>query len=134
MKFLLLVLLFFFTNSFAQNGSATISGFVFDESSSEAIIGVNVFLEKEQIGASTNNSGYYVITDVPQGELKLVASFLGYKTEKRSINVLSGDKKIKVNIFLKPEILETETIVVSADSIPIADQLFNKDISHIFLQ
>lgn len=111
--------------------SRTISGFIFDASSAEAIIGVNVYLENERIGASTNNSGYYVITDVPQGKLTLVASFLGYKTDKRTIDIGPDDKQIKVNVFLTPEILETEAIIVSADSIPVGEQLFNKEISHI---
>lgn len=131
MRFLLVVVVFLFGNAFAQDETTTISGFVFDETSSEAMIGVNVYLEKQRIGSSTNNSGYYVITDVPKGEHSLIASFLGYKTDQRIISIKAGDYPIKVNIFLKPELLETETIVVSADSIPIADQLFNKEISHI---
>jgi CarboxypepD_reg-like domain/TonB dependent receptor-like, beta-barrel/TonB-dependent Receptor Plug Domain len=130
-KLILFVLFIFCVVNAQPNSGNTISGFVFDEESSEAIIGVNVYLEDERIGASTNNSGYYVILDVPQGEIVLIASFLGYKTEKRSIHIPPGQNQIKVNIFLKQEILETETIVVSADSIPIADQLFNKEISHI---
>ena len=101
LRSLLIALAFLFCYSFAQNETATISGFVFDESSSEAIIGVNVYLEKQRIGSSTNNSGYYVITDVPQGEHSLIASFLGYKTDQRIINIKAADNSIKINIFLK---------------------------------
>ncbi len=115
-----------------ENDTATISGFVFEEASLEALIGANIYLEDLPLGASTNNSGYYVITNVPVGKVKLVASFLGYKTKMLNLVVKQGEN-IKINIVLKEDILESETIVVTADSVPIADQLFEKQISTLKL-
>ncbi len=117
---------------YANEKMATISGFVFDESSGEALIGANIYLEEELIGSSTNSSGYYVITDVPAKEVKLVASYLGYKTFKKNI-IIKNTENIKLNIFLKPDVLEAEAIVVTADSIPVIDQLFEKQISEVSL-
>jgi CarboxypepD_reg-like domain/TonB-dependent Receptor Plug Domain len=115
-----------------ENNTTTISGFVFEEASLEALIGANIYLEDLPLGASTNNSGYYVITNVPVGKVKLVASFLGYKTKMLNIAVKRGEN-IKTNIVLNEDILESETIVVTADSVPIADQLFEKQISTLKL-
>ncbi len=130
-----LILLIFSMVSFlfGQNKiNTTISGFVFDEANQEAIIGANVYIEELLIGSSTNVSGYYVITDVPAGTNKVQTSYMGYKNEIISVDVKAGES-IKLNIFLKEEIIETETIVVSADSIPIAVKMFQADISSIKL-
>lgn len=130
-KIIFLVFFTFVISAAQEKNTAIISGFVFDQSSGEALIGANVYVENELIGASTNNSGYYVITNVPFGKITLVTSFLGYNTDKRNIQISETRYKIKVNIFLHEEALQTEAIVVSADSLPIAEQLFDKDVSHI---
>jgi len=67
----------------AQEGTATISGFVYDASNGEALIGANVFIEGSQIGSSTNVNGYYVIPRIPVGAYTLVAHFIGYAPFKQ---------------------------------------------------
>lgn len=119
------------TTAFTQN-SGTISGFIFEESSLEALIGANLYLEELLLGGSSNNSGYYIITNVPAGKVKLTASFLGFKTHSQDVEIRNGEN-IKINIVLKQNILMSETIVVTADSLPLADQLFNRQISTIKL-
>ncbi|KAA3610024.1 MAG: TonB-dependent receptor [Calditrichaeota bacterium] len=133
MKILLLLFLLISSQLFSQeNGNATISGFVFEEASYEALIGANVYLENQPLGGSTNNSGYYVITNIPAGKVTLVVSFLGYKTHRQNVDIKKVEN-LKINIVLKQDLLESETIVVTADSIPIADQLFEKQISTLKL-
>ncbi len=109
----------------------TISGFVIDKSNTEALIGANVYLDSLYIGSSTNNSGYYVIADVPPGRHTLVANYLGYKTFKTTIDMRG--KAIKLNIILEPQLLETETIVVRGDSIPLIEKLYEKEVSQVQL-
>jgi len=133
MKSIVLLFLFSINNLFSQNGNnATISGFVFDEAAHEAMIGANVYLEELLLGGSTNNNGYYVITNVPAGKAKLVVSFLGYKTHTQNVEIKNSED-IRINIVLKQDIMESETIVVTADSVPLADQLFEKQISTLKL-
>ena len=110
MKKIFLPLFFFCSFLFAQeeNGS-TISGFVFDHQTGEALIGANVYLDGLPLGSGTNNSGYYVITNVPAGKQKLIASFLGYKNFSKMIVIGTG-QDVKLNVVLKPDLLETETI------------------------
>ena len=133
MNRLLLLIFSMVSFLFGQNKiNTTISGFVFDEANQEAIIGANVYIEELLIGSSTNVSGYYVITDVPAGTNKVQTSYLGYKNEIIHVDVKAGEN-IKLNIFLKEELMETETIVISADSIPIAVKMFRADISSIKL-
>ncbi|RMH62389.1 MAG: TonB-dependent receptor [Calditrichaeota bacterium] len=109
----------------------TISGFVIDKSNSEALIGANVYLDSLNIGSSTNVSGYYVITDVPPGTYTLIASYLGYQTYRATLTM--KQKPVRLNIVLEPRLLETEAIVVSGDSIPLIEKMYEKEISQVKL-
>ncbi|MCK5076770.1 MAG: TonB-dependent receptor, partial [Calditrichia bacterium] len=84
------------------------------------------------IGSSTNNGGYFVIPHIPDGQYTLVVEFLGYKPYKQKISIKDGDN-IKINIRLKEDLLQTETIIVTADSIRTIEKLYHKSISHVNL-
>ena len=47
----------------------TISGFVLDGASGEALPGANVILSGTHMGTATNFDGYFVITDIPHGKI-----------------------------------------------------------------
>lgn len=98
---------------FAQTGS--ISGFVFDDSNGESLSGANLYFEDLSMGAVSNISGYYVISDIPPGDYILVCSYIGFKDFKDEIS-LGDEQSIRLNIQLEPALLETETVVVTADS------------------
>ena len=116
------------TSLFAQNGD--ISGFVVDESNGESLSGANIYFENISLGSVSNTSGYYVISDVPPGNFTLICSYIGYKDFIEKITI-SEDQSIRLNIKLEPALLETETVVVTADSERTALQLYRKDISKI---
>ncbi|MCK4754762.1 MAG: TonB-dependent receptor, partial [Calditrichia bacterium] len=127
-----LILLVFLTLNikilFSQTGS--ISGFVFDQSNGESLSGANIYFENIPVGSVTNRSGYFVISDIPPGAYTLICSYIGYKDFKDDIT-LNDDESIKLAIQLEPALLETETVVVTADSERTALRLFRKDISKI---
>lgn len=127
----LFVLSFLFSSLLMAQNSA-ISGFVIDETNGEVIIGANVYLEGTSRGASSNHSGYFVIPEIPAGRYTVVCDYLGYGTEKTTVEIRSN-RNLKINIRMKEQILEAEAIVVTADSIPIIDKLYNKPISEINL-
>ncbi len=130
MRKLLLLLVSGILSVQAQN--ATISGFVLDGTSSETLIGANVYLDSLTLGASSNNSGYYIITDIPVGKIKLQASYLGYRLFTKNLDIRQG-QKLKLNIILFPALMEANAIVVQADSIPLIDKMYNKKISEVRL-
>jgi len=109
---------------------ATISGFVFDKADGEVLIGVNVYLDETVLGGGTNLSGYYVIPAIPPGTYKLVCSHIGYKSFYKTVT-LKAKQELRLNIELGEDLIETETIVVSADSIPLAQRLYNQSVSEI---
>jgi len=113
----------------AQNG--TISGFVYDASNGEALIGANVYIKNLNLGASTNLSGYFVITNIPSGKHTLVVSFIGYRNVTKEVMVNGKTEIHKIN--LETDLLQTKTVVVTGDSARTIEKLFIKPVSKIEL-
>ncbi len=112
--------------------SASISGFVFDRSNGETLIGANVFIKPGYRGATSNVSGYYVIPRVDAGSYTIHAQYIGYKPFVRDITVKDGET-VKINIYLQSEAIETEEIVVIGDSLPRIEELYRRPISKLEL-
>jgi len=93
---------------------ASISGFVTDASNGEKLSFANVYLEGTQLGAASNEKGYYIIHRVPSGAYTITFSYISYETEYRSITVLK-DSNLTINIELEPSSIEMSEIVVSAE-------------------
>ena len=129
---ILLLLLIIITQAYAQSNTGNISGYIYDKSNGEAIIGANVYAEGASYGSSTNQSGYYVIPKIPAGSYKIIVDYLGYHQSINEVTIKKGDRK-KLDVYLEEDILQTETIVVVADSIPTIQKLYNKPISEIHL-
>jgi len=61
-------------------GSFTLSGYVRDATSREALSGAKVLILERQAGAIANAYGYYAIK-LPAGRYTVIAQFVGYKSE-----------------------------------------------------
>lgn len=117
----------------AQNHrTGSISGFVYDDSNGEALIGANVFLEGTLIGSSTNHNGYYVIPKIPPGHYTLVGHFIGYKAFKQEVSIHGGDE-ITLDMHLKSASLEMKKVVITSDAAPTIEKLFEQPVSKIEL-
>ena len=97
---------------FAQSGA--VNGFVRDASDGEPLAYCNVYLDKTDFGAATNDKGYFYIGHVPQGKYELVASFVGYKSEKRALSV-GPNQTVNMNLELSPGAIEVKEVKVTAD-------------------
>lgn len=79
-------------------------------SNNTALPFVNVYLKGENKGAVSNENGSFSITNIKPGTYTIIASFVGYKTQKKTITI--DDPVYVVNFDLpKSEILEE--VVVS---------------------
>ncbi len=87
----------------------TISGYVTDGTSSETLIGTNIFESHQNQGTTTNPYGFYSIT-LPEGETELRFSYLGYATETHQF-MLSKDTLL--NIRMQGNTLLQEVVIVS---------------------
>lgn len=66
--------------------SYTISGYITDGSTGEALIGANVYINTLNAGTITNTYGFYSLT-VPEGEQVLESSYIGYTTMTTTIRL-----------------------------------------------
>ena len=104
---------FFICNCQAQQ-DGIVRGFVYDKKSGQPVPYINVYLYKTQIGAMTNEDGYYAISKIPPGNYKLMVSSMGYDSLKININVKS-DEVITKKIFLNESILQLKQVNISAE-------------------
>jgi CarboxypepD_reg-like domain/TonB-dependent Receptor Plug Domain len=92
-------------------GNATVTGFVRDASTGEALPGVAVFQPDPLVGSSTDALGQYSIT-LPKGKRVLSIQSVGMKVVQRTI-MLYGDGKL--DIELEEEITALKDVVVSSE-------------------
>jgi hypothetical protein len=95
---LLLPFLLFATMAVAQR-SVTVSGYVKDATSGEALIGANVYVKETMRGAATNVYGYYVLNLEP-GTWTIAMSYIGYEEWTRTMTVTAD---LKLNIEAQPK-------------------------------
>ncbi|MDH3650311.1 MAG: TonB-dependent receptor [Saprospiraceae bacterium] len=89
----------------------TLSGYVKDGQSGEALIGATVYSTKMDRGTSTNTYGFYSISLGAEDSTGIVFSYLGYTAQIKKI-VLRED--IDLSIELLPSAYSMEEVVVEA--------------------
>ena len=87
----------------------TISGHISDKSSSETLISATVFDTQSAKGVATNSWGYYSLT-LPEGEVSLEISYIGYRLQKQEF-YLRGDTIM--NILLDLDNMLDEVTVIA---------------------
>ncbi|WP_258102645.1 energy transducer TonB [Marinoscillum sp. MHG1-6] len=89
-----------------ENTQRVITGVVLDGESMEPIPGVTINVEGAVIGAVSDLDGKYQI-EVPEYAENLVFSFIGYESEKRTINGFNV-----INVELGADLMALEEVVV----------------------
>lgn len=130
--YLSIAIIFLASDTFAQSGEATVSGFVYDASTGETLIGANVYVKGISRGASTNISGYYVIPKLQPGTHEFTVSYVGYKTYTQTVPLKNNDDK-RLDVSLVRQDILGQEVVVTADSARTIDRLFSKPVSKIEL-
>lgn len=93
----------------AQN--YTLSGYIKDAKSGEAVIGSSIFLTNTKSGTSANTYGFYSVTFKASDTLGVVFSSLGYQPQ---IKKLSGRQNQSLNIDLLENSSNLQEVVVKA--------------------
>ncbi|MEM8487465.1 MAG: TonB-dependent receptor [Bacteroidota bacterium] len=109
----------------AQTGK--IAGKVTDAATGEPLPGVNVVVEGSTRGATTDVNGEYVMIGIRPGVYTLVASFVGFATERREGASVNVDLTTRANFALREEVLEGEEIVVTADAVAVRKDLTSSE-------
>ncbi|WP_082703848.1 TonB-dependent receptor [Lutibacter profundi] len=83
------IILLSFTGALAQN--ATIKGKIKQTDSTTAMSGVSVYLDKTNIGSTSNSTGNYILKNIHKGQYTLVISAIGYHTIKKEISIQENE-------------------------------------------
>ena len=97
----------------AQETDAHIYGHVIDKATGEHLPYIVVMLKGTTIGVTTENTGHYMIRNIPEGSFTVEVSAIGYKTQTREIKVRKG-RSYEVNFTLEEDFVQIDGVIVSA--------------------
>jgi len=113
-SFIFSVFLFFASLAWAQI-PGKIVGKVTDQNGTP-LPGVNIVVEGESLGASTDDDGFYIVLNISPGRYTLTASYVSYHPMTIKGVEVKPDLTTRVNFVLKEEVMELDkAIVVTAE-------------------
>lgn len=108
------ILLFILIGTTCLNAQHQISGKV--TANGEALPYVNIHLEGTTKGAISDDDGYFKISNIAPGAYNIIASFTGFKTIKRAINLTKSEL---INFNLE-ESIDLDAIVITGTLKPVS--------------
>ncbi|MDP2424008.1 MAG: TonB-dependent receptor [Bacteroidales bacterium] len=97
--------------SLAASPQSTLSGYVTDFDSGEALSGAHIVFENTLLRALTDNLGYFQINNLRTGNYRLKVSFIGYESHQELLT-LEASKIIYIRLLRKP--ILSDEVVISA--------------------
>ncbi len=94
--------------AYTQN---TLSGKILDAETGEPLEQVSVYIPQLENGTVTDQDGNYSLKNLPEGNYKLVISYIGFKTYSTSIEISSGSNQFDYQ--MAPSAIEMDEVVLS---------------------
>ncbi len=113
-----ILLLSVFAVAKSQNITQTIRGTIVEANTEIPVIGASVIIvgTNPLVGTTSNEKGNFRLEKIPVGRHTLQVSFIGYKTiTLPAIELVSGKETI-LKITLEENIIETEQVIIRANS------------------
>ena len=111
------IIIIVFTTSLSAQPSKTsdanITGHVLDKKTQEHIPFVTIQIKGTTMGTVSDASGHFYLTNLPEGELQVVASFLGYKSQEITVKTVNK-KTIDVSFELEEDVFTTDEVVITS--------------------
>ena len=104
------VLLFFLCASFSLMAQSRVSGTITDDAGSP-LVGANVYAPEVQLGAVTDEKGFFDLGQLPAAATQLEVSYVGYRTQ---VVDLQGNAENRLELVLEDNPVFTGDVVVSA--------------------
>jgi TonB-linked SusC/RagA family outer membrane protein len=95
----------------SAQGAGAIRGRI-TETTGQPISGVQISISGTQRGTITDQTGAYLIPGVPVGAREVRIMHIGFRSETRNVNVVSGET-ITLDLQLQPAVLDMQEIVVT---------------------
>lgn len=100
-RFIILVaFIFTLVQNFNAQDKGTIRGFVYDSKTKYPLFNANVWIEGTNRGDVSDFKGYFELKNLEPGSYTLVFSYVGYKQERRKVELDKGEVKT-VDVYLE---------------------------------
>jgi Fe(3+) dicitrate transport protein len=116
---LIVTALLAYLGAFAQTGS--IKGKVLQGDSTSVLPGITVYLDGSNQGTATNGNGQYALKDIPEGTYTLVASSIGYITERKEVTVATNETTVVDFIMFESISTLSEVTVMTVGNVGLKD-------------
>lgn len=100
----------------ARAQPASLAGYIIDATSGETLLTAHVRLDGTDLGAATNNAGYYALAGLQPGTYTVIASYIGFRSERIEVELAPGEER-RLDIELQPQEYRVGEITVTADEI-----------------
>lgn len=95
-----------------QAWGGTIRGIVTDSETRAALVGANIVVTGTTRGTTTDEDGFFMLQDIPDGNYTLVFSYVGYQDHTENIS-LSGTTSLE--IAMKPTVYRGKGVIVEVN-------------------
>ena len=113
-KIFIYITLFFSLFTFSQN---TIKGKV--TANNEILAYSNIYIKELNKGVETNENGLYEFENIPNGSYTIIASYVGFKPERKKVNI-SNEPNYILNFNLIEDANVLDDVVVSGTLKPVS--------------
>jgi iron complex outermembrane recepter protein len=96
--------------------AGTIAGRVLDERGAP-IGNAQVYLHRPRIATECRPNGRYILTNVPAGEVTVLARMLGFQPDSATVTVRAGDR-VTHDFTLRRDPLQLQTLIVTGTQVP----------------
>ena len=106
--------------TYAQESNTSISGYITDAVTGEALIGTNILVYKDSLnvneppftGSSANRYGFYVVPALENGTYIFIFRHIGYKSHVREISLVGDTSYRRLHIEMYADSIKLDEIVV----------------------
>jgi len=116
----ILLLKLLINSTISAQDKVTLSGYLYDETNGETLIGATIFISELQTGAVSNVYGFYSLT-LPAGSYNVVYRYIGFESVSREMN-LQSNQRVDIELVSQLQLL---------DEIVITDEVEDLNISGI---
>jgi len=109
--------LLFHVHAFGQ--TSKLVGSVYDATSKEALVGVNILIVGTNFGAGTDVNGHYGILNIPPGRYTARATLVGYTTVLQQNIEVNIDRTTTADFALRESSIEMDQVVIVASRPPV---------------
>ena len=111
-NFFALFFIFISLGLFAQKG--TVKGFVYDKSSGEPVPFAIIKVDSSELGASTDDQGFFNVQGLPVGNVRISASYLGFENQTITVEVKKNQTS-NIKFFMASKSVDLKDVEISGE-------------------